>query len=135
MSDTSNTDSEFSAEHAHSSFHNDSEHQPDSFKTELHPSAGRPAVVSRFEEFSRQAEALGPSSIQPVETPWLPFATRGDFEFAAFAVHARLNEGQVNDLLKLMHRFIAKQDHLTFQSHSQMKAKWAEAEPLVTPVI
>lgn len=109
------------------------QHQLDDIRTEYHPHANRPPAIVSFENFIR-----GPSETEfapYTHSPWLPFASRGDFEFADFAHDAALNQTQINTLLKLIHRYIDRTETLSFTTYSQLETKWAEASPLVTTVI
>lgn len=66
--------------------------------------------------------------------PWLPFASRGDFEFAEFAADAALNEAQSNAIIKLIHQFVNGADKFTLTSHSELQKTWNRAADLVPRV-
>ncbi|KAI0754076.1 hypothetical protein C8Q80DRAFT_1296322 [Daedaleopsis nitida] len=61
-------------------------------------------------------------------TPWAPFHTRFDFDFAYFALDAGLTKAQVNTLLSLIRRLAPNTTELTFRSYKDLRDAWKKAE-------
>lgn len=102
-------------------------------KIEYHPSSGRSASISSFEDYDRERQ---PRPISPEQHPWKPFRSRLDFEIAEVALEAALNRSQLDKLVKLFHR-AAKRDEtdlFTIQTAGEMKRMWELASTLRTPV-
>jgi hypothetical protein len=104
---------------------------PESFKTEYHPKSGLRTVVESFSTFSRDATTPKPLVD---DQPWLPFATRTDFEFAELIHQAALSKEQVNRLLQIIQKVVGGKSTLSFKSHDDLKEAWARAHKQMTPV-
>ena len=61
------------------------------------------------------------------EEPWLPFETRGDFEFAALVHEAHMSHELTSRLLKLIHGIRAGETELTFDSPNDIRQAWDHA--------
>ncbi|KAH9901641.1 hypothetical protein C8Q73DRAFT_636091 [Cubamyces lactineus] len=105
----------------------------DDFLTISHPHAKRPPVHKRFDEFNRAPPAVDPAKLN--RTPWHPFKSRADFEFAEFVLNAALNEGQVDALLALIDRVSGGQSQLSFRKYSDLKDVWAAASRVTPPFL
>jgi len=104
----------------------------DDIKVEYHPSSGRQTEIHHFGDYKQ-------SNSEPVPldntTPWWPFSSRLDFEFAELVHEAALNKKQIDRLIGLFHK--SSEDNsqrLSFKSHSDVQASWHAASERLTPV-
>ncbi|KAL4248361.1 hypothetical protein ABKN59_009698 [Abortiporus biennis] len=67
----------------------------------------------------------------PNETPWCPFQTKLDFEFAEIALLSALNKNQMDRFLRLMHH-CALGEEFTLRSDREIREKWRIAAPRLT---
>ncbi|KAH9855658.1 hypothetical protein C2E23DRAFT_798609 [Lenzites betulinus] len=107
--------------------------EPDSIMIESHPRSGLPPKIFPFEDFnhSHVAEMDPP----PPQSPWHPFLTRADFEFAEFTLDASLSRRQCDTLISLVHRLIKGEDTFTFECVADLQKGWARAaQSRVAPV-
>ena len=97
----------------------------DDIKIEYHPSSSRETVVYPFEHFRE----VRPTSdfAATAEEPWLPFETRGDFEFAVLVHEAHMSHELTSRLLKLIHGIRAGETELTFDSPNDIRQAWDHA--------
>ena len=102
----------------------------DLIKVEYHPHCGRPNEYLSLHDYRQRREK---AEISIDETPWLPFSTRADFEFADIALDAGLNTKQSNRLIALIHR-IAKGEPFTLKNHAEVQKRWNEASGKLTKV-
>ncbi|OJT12638.1 hypothetical protein TRAPUB_10879 [Trametes pubescens] len=104
----------------------------DDFLTVHHPRAGRPPTIDHFDDYKpdRPDDPVDLSRLN--KTPWEPFKSRIDFEFAEFALGASLNQGQISTLLELVGRIKEEPTAFSLQSHSDLKNAW-EAASHVSP--
>jgi hypothetical protein len=92
----------------------------DTIKIEYHPSSDR-----RSETFAPENHVwtapLG--STPPVDpSPWLPFRTREDFEFAELALETGMSKAQTNAMIRLFHKCIEDgKGCFTLSSHDEMQ--------------
>ncbi|KAG2741150.1 hypothetical protein P692DRAFT_201727127, partial [Suillus brevipes Sb2] len=101
------------------------------FKTEFHPSSGREPLHQAFDEFGINSH---PEEQLPVdETPWRPFRSRGDFEFAEIALDAALNKAHINGLLALISRISSGETQMTLKTDMDLCKAWEHATDQVTP--
>ena len=113
--------------------------------TVYHPDSGLPATVDHQKDYKPRAE-LGPGLTPPVlpqesqnesevppRRPWHPFNELLDFEFAEVALEARLSRGQIDRLLKIIEKAVAKMP-FTLRTSSQLEEMWASAPVLQTQV-
>lgn len=103
----------------------------DTFKTEFHPHSGRPIAVKTF---SAYGSGSGPRSPVVDDTPWHPFTSRADFEFAEFTHKVVLNKDQTNELLKFIWRVADGHTKFSFHMHTDVMTAWARASSQMTPV-
>jgi hypothetical protein len=106
--------------------------QIDDFRTEYHPSSGRPPILQRFEDYGQHnpSIAVTPSD----ERPWEPFRSRLDFEIAELALEAALNKKQTDRLLSLFDRCARQLDNFTLRNHADMSKLWDLASDRCTHV-
>ncbi|KAH9856424.1 hypothetical protein C2E23DRAFT_811346 [Lenzites betulinus] len=71
----------------------------------------------------------------PPQSPWHPFLTRADFEFAEFTLDASLSRRQCDTLISLVRRLIKGEDTFTFECVADLQKGWARAaQSRVAPV-
>ena len=97
----------------------------DDIKVEFHPAVGIADCVYAFEDFNSRAPDVDPN---PSDKPWVPFASRADFEFAELAHEAHLNKGQVSRLLSLIKKISSRQDTFTFHTSDDVDHAWEKAK-------
>jgi hypothetical protein len=104
----------------------------DSIKTEYHPNSGRVLKIDKFEDYQMHDAEADPPPVS--DTPWWPFRSRTDFEFAEIALEAALTQKQVDGLIKILTRCISGSDSFNLSSHRDLKETWESASALHTPV-
>ena len=104
---------------------------PKEFKTEFHPHSRHPDLLQRFEEFGVTRHT---PEVPANEEPWLPFQSRGDFEFTEIAVDASLSKTQINALLDLISRVKMGQTELTLKNENDLHRAYDNAARELTPV-
>lgn len=104
----------------------------DDIKIEYHPASKLAPKVFHFEDFDR-GRAPEPQA-PPSETPWDPFVSRLDFEFARFSLSAALSSQQMDELLGLCRRIAGGEERLSFNNHSDVQNAWDLASNKVTSV-
>ncbi|KAG1884643.1 hypothetical protein F4604DRAFT_1878660 [Suillus subluteus] len=72
----------------------------DDIRTEYHPRSGIPIKTDHFADF--RCHAAAPSLICENTTPWEPFTSRIDFDFAELVLKANLTKLQTNELISLI---------------------------------
>ncbi|KAI6140728.1 hypothetical protein BKA82DRAFT_4331818 [Pisolithus tinctorius] len=88
------------------------------FKIQFHPRSNQPLIYQSYEEFRVRSE----KSPSPVDkTPWSPFRTLGDFEFAEIALASLLNQQQVNALLNLFARVTQGAVQVTLKNDAELR--------------
>ncbi|KAH9851045.1 hypothetical protein C2E23DRAFT_832279 [Lenzites betulinus] len=106
--------------------------EPDSIMIESHPRSGLPPKIFPVEDFNRSHVAeMDPP---PPQSPWHPFLTRADFEFAEFTLDASLSQRQCDTLISLVRRLIKGEDTFTFECCADLQKGWARAAHRVAPV-
>ncbi|KAI0336130.1 hypothetical protein GY45DRAFT_1291847 [Cubamyces sp. BRFM 1775] len=106
----------------------------DDFLTVHHPHAQRPPTIQRFEEFDRRAPDVEPSKLP--KTPWDPFRSRADFEFAQFTQDTSLNQKEINRLLDIIDGVANGKGAISFRTYRDVKNAWDAASyraPAYTP--
>lgn len=99
----------------------------DDIRIEYHPDARprRRTTVYPFEKYVQErSDADFASSLKE---PWRPFATRVDFEFAELVHEARMSQGAIERLLKLIRNVQTGEGDLTFDSHGDVRRAWDHA--------
>ncbi|EMD40065.1 hypothetical protein CERSUDRAFT_46326 [Gelatoporia subvermispora B] len=96
-------------------------HKPDDILVQSHPHSGVPPTITPLEKFTR---TLVIHEIpRPFGSPWAPFATRTDFEFADLCRRLKIGSKGTDELISLI-RGIVK-DHSSFTLQLQKDAKIA----------
>ena len=102
-------------------------------QTQYHPHSKRDTKFSGREEFTSTSNDTCP--VEPLfKESWLPFHSREDFEFAEIAHQAKMNQPQINNLLKLLHRCQQDLGKLTLQNYKDLKRTWDIASKMLTEV-
>ncbi|KAI6035018.1 hypothetical protein F5J12DRAFT_778604 [Pisolithus orientalis] len=100
------------------------------FKIQFHPRSNRPPIYQSYEEFHVHSE----KSASPVDkTPWSPFRTLGDFEFAEIALASLLNQQQVNALLDLFAHVTQGAIQVTLKNDAELHKVCDAAAMELTP--
>ncbi|PPQ82862.1 hypothetical protein CVT24_008300 [Panaeolus cyanescens] len=102
----------------------------DAFKTEFHPHSKRSTRVESFDNYGKEdaRERKGKRKAHPTtDTPWEPFQTRADFEFADIALASALTRTQIERLLQLMTRCIEKEEQFTLKDFEDVSSRWEAA--------
>jgi hypothetical protein len=68
------------------------------------------------------------------KSPWLPFRSKEEFEFAELAHVAALIKDQVDDLVKLIKRCERNPGSFMFEGVQDLERSWEDASKLLTPV-
>lgn len=108
----------------------------DDIKTEYHPSSKRSTTIHRFHEYGLEEERLREPTVDFEEIPWAPFQTRRDFNAAALAVDAMLNNTQIDALISLIGNASDERGGgvLTIHNHKELNEIWEDAEYLFPKV-
>lgn len=102
---------------------------------EYHPHSGKGNCVLTPEEFKKSLINDSESALPPYNEPWLPFASREDFEFADVVNEARLNQKQINRLIQVIRRCQDGLGSLTLEKYQDLKGSLDGAAKLLTNVI
>lgn len=114
--------------------------QENDIRRDFHEKSGQPSEFSTFEDYSKnthnpsKSSTRIPTTPETSETPWKPFGSYSEFEFAEVALEAALNTRQVDKLLKIMQRCIRKDDDFSLHTHNDLTSAWKDAAAMVSPV-
>ncbi|KAI0347909.1 hypothetical protein BDW22DRAFT_1479807, partial [Trametopsis cervina] len=99
----------------------------DDIKVEYHKNSGRSrlTVVYPFEEYKQEKRKADPELLK--ETAWHPFASRMDFEVAAFAHDAHLSGALTARLLALIKDGYRSSKEMTFERVEDVHNAWERA--------
>ncbi|KIO12120.1 hypothetical protein M404DRAFT_19970 [Pisolithus tinctorius Marx 270] len=100
------------------------------FKIQFHLRSNRPPIYQSYEEF-RVCSEKSPSPVD--KTPWSPFRTLGEFEFAEIALTSLLNQQQVNALLDLFARVTQGAIQVTLKNDAELRKACDAAAMELTP--
>ncbi|KAI5997674.1 hypothetical protein F5J12DRAFT_785137 [Pisolithus orientalis] len=100
------------------------------FKIQFHPRSNRPPIYQSYEEFHVRSEK---SASLVDKTPWSPFRTLGDFEFAEIALASLLNQQQVNALLDLIAHVTQGAIQVTLKNDAKLRKACDAAAMELTP--
>ncbi|KAL1938432.1 hypothetical protein VTO73DRAFT_11672 [Trametes versicolor] len=100
----------------------------DDFLVVHHPRSQIPPTVHHFNDFIRSTPDVDPTKLS--KTPWKPFRSRVDFEFADFTQKTSLNQGQIDELLGLISRIVEGPSNFSFKSSGDVKGAWETAAHL-----
>ncbi|PCH36191.1 hypothetical protein WOLCODRAFT_86299, partial [Wolfiporia cocos MD-104 SS10] len=103
----------------------------DDIMTEYHPSSYIPRRIQPFEEYGQEDnEAPSPPMSK---SPWEPFQTRADFEFAEIALKSSLKRDQIDSLIKLINAVATGSMRFSLTSEAQLRDVWDAASNQLTP--
>ncbi|PCH42571.1 hypothetical protein WOLCODRAFT_71761, partial [Wolfiporia cocos MD-104 SS10] len=103
----------------------------DDIMTEYHPSSYIPWRIQPFEEYGQEDnEAPSPPMSK---SPWEPFQTRADFEFAEIALKSSLKWDQIDSLIKLINAVATGSMRFSLTSEAQLRDVWDAASNQLTP--
>ncbi|KAG1731406.1 hypothetical protein EDB19DRAFT_2008263 [Suillus lakei] len=85
--------------------------QQDDIRTEYHPHSGIPTKTDHFADF--RCHTAAPSLVSENTTPWEPFSSRIDFDFAELILKANLTKLQTNELIGLIRRAVLERFSVT----------------------
>ncbi|KAH9885841.1 hypothetical protein C8Q73DRAFT_619686, partial [Cubamyces lactineus] len=103
----------------------------DDIKIQYHPASKLASKIYHFQEFNRGGDTE--TDVPLSETPWDPFPSRIDFDFAKFTLSAALSRDEIDALINMCHRIASGEEHLSFNSHVDVQNTWALASSTVTP--
>lgn len=106
----------------------------DHIRVEYHPHSGRTPDILDPEEFKWLSSGDNQPTTPLDDTPWLPFRSREDFEFAELAHTAALNKGQIDRLVKFIKKCEMNPGSFTFEGFQDVESSWKDADKLLTPV-
>lgn len=97
--------------------------------TVYHPHSGLAPTLDHFGDYKRSPDSSGDvrRPVPPDETPWEPFRSRLDFEFAELATEARLNRSQIERLLRIMNKAAENGSQFTLRSYKDLEDTWERA--------
>ncbi|KIK46880.1 hypothetical protein CY34DRAFT_21734 [Suillus luteus UH-Slu-Lm8-n1] len=98
--------------------------EEDDIQVQYHPNSQRPTQVFHFEDYGH-----GPGA----PTPWYPFRTRIDFEFAELVLEAALTHQQMDRLFDLVRR--TKSEQFTLRNRKDVRDTWDAASFKLTPFV
>jgi len=107
--------------------------QPGDIRITYHPHSKRDPAVIGPEEFKKGINDAASAEL-PDEEPWLPFRSREDFEFAEIVHDAAMNQSQIDNLIKLIHRCQENPGAFTLKSCRDLRNLWEDARALLTDV-
>jgi hypothetical protein len=112
--------------------------QENDIRKDFHGKSGRPSEFSTFEDYYEktynQSNSHVPTTPETSDTPWKPFGSYSEFEFAEVALEAALNKRQIDKLIKIIQRCVKKDDDFGLESHNDLTSAWKDAAAMVSPV-
>ncbi|KAG1833209.1 hypothetical protein F4604DRAFT_2019034, partial [Suillus subluteus] len=100
--------------------------QQDDIRTEYHPRSGIPTKTNRFGDFRCHTNTAH-SQVPQNTTPWEPFGSRIDFDFAELILKANLTKLQTNELISLIRRTAF--ERLSVTDYDGICKMWDAASP------
>jgi hypothetical protein len=99
--------------------------QLDDIKTEYHPCSGIATKIDHFVDFRCHTATC--SQVPKNLTPWEPFSSHIDFDFAELVLKANLTKVQINELISLIHHAAFEQFSVT--DYDGVCTMWDAASP------
>lgn len=99
--------------------------QQDDIRAEYHPRSGIPTKTDHFADF--RCHTTAHSQVPENTTPWEPFASRIDFDFAELILKANLTKLQTNELIALIRR--AAFERFSVTDYDGICKMWDAASP------
>lgn len=106
----------------------------DDIKVEYHRASKRPPVIYSFADFTRDEPIAQPAVPDDRSEPWKPFRSRLDFDFAELTHETRMNKGQIQRLLNIIHGVALNKDKFTFNNVDDVDLAWSKAQLLYPSV-
>lgn len=107
----------------------------DHIRTEYHPSSGKAAKTSPYEEYDSSQSHRSSTRRTRVTNPWWPFFnTREDFLLSEVLREGSLSNEQTDNLLKIIKQCLSGKGSLTFATHADVQAARDRASLRLTPV-
>ena len=103
----------------------------DDIRTEYHPSSGLPTRVDAFEDFDRTTTP--PTAVYNL-SPWLPFHSKAEFEFAEVALQTAMSNKQLDALINVVHTLMEGKEAFKIKNHCDVQTLWNGASESLTPV-
>lgn len=103
----------------------------DDIRTEFHPSSKRPTRIDAFEEFGKLATASTPVHNL---SPWLPFHSKAEFEFAEVALQTAMSNRQLDTLINVVRTLMEGKEAFEIKNHHDVQTLWDRASESLTPV-
>jgi hypothetical protein len=95
----------------------------DDIRTTYHPRSNRKTVVNSFDTYGKNV----PPPPQPCSsTPWYPFHSQPEFEFAKITLQAALSNSQVDSLIKVIRKLISGEKFIV-KNHGEIHVLWEKA--------
>lgn len=115
---------------------NEEAHREGDIVIEYHPNSGKQSRTLSPEEYKRLDEDTSKSVEEPApdENPWLPFASREEFEFAELVHDAKLNQKQIQKLLDIFHQGQKDPSSFKLRQYKDLKDSLEDASRLLTTV-
>jgi hypothetical protein len=96
----------------------------DDIRTSYHPRSNRNTVIEPFDTYGKNV----PLPPQPLSsTPWHPFHSQPEFEFAKITLQAALSNSQINALIKVIRKFIDDGEKFIIKNHGEIHVLWEKA--------
>lgn len=103
----------------------------DDIRTTYHPRSNLSIVIEPFDTYGKNA-SLPP---QPVSTtPWYPFHSQPEFEFAKITLQAALSNSQIDALIKVIRKLIDDKEKFIIKNHGEIHALWEKASAFLPQV-
>lgn len=96
----------------------------DDIRTTYHPRSNRNIVVEPFDIYGKNI-SLPPQPLS--STPWHPFHSHPEFEFAKITLQAALSNSQVDALIKVIRKLIDDKEKFIIKNHAEIHALWEKA--------
>ncbi|EMD38370.1 hypothetical protein CERSUDRAFT_113535, partial [Gelatoporia subvermispora B] len=104
---------------------NDSKYGLDDVFVQYHPHSQTPSHVTPLEDFTRTPVLH--EIPRPYGTPWAPFATRTDFEFADLCRRCQIGSKATEELIQLIRGIAEDRGSFTLRSEADLASVWEAA--------
>ena len=94
----------------------------DDIRTQYHPKSGLPDRIDHFEDYGRDEDAI--EDILHDLEPTAKFGTQTEFEFAEVALKGRLNNPEIDGMLKVIQKVNKDDSDFRFRTHRDVDAAW-----------
>ena len=96
----------------------------DDIRTTYHPRSNLNVVIEPFDTYGKNAS---PPPQPHSSTPWYPFHSKPEFEFAKITLQAALSNSHVDALIKVIRRLIDDKERFIIKNHGEIHALWEKA--------